>query len=184
MLFSWKHQGIYRLLRNKTKKKHDGVKEESRWHNPVLLCVELAGFDTGVNTKALEYRDNKSDTGTHAHTDTHTRTGGRAALQKERLALVAREHMSLQPTWDSEQRKETATPVTAHAWGQTHTDHCIRVCVWVCACHSVHCSAQGPRFQRGWAAFLEALTAKRVRTSLQAREMGPEDSSGEFHFDK
>lgn len=33
----------------------------------MLLCAELAGFDTGVNTKALEYTDNKSDTGTHTH---------------------------------------------------------------------------------------------------------------------
>lgn len=46
----------------------------------------------------------------------------------EHWALVAREHMSLQPMWDSKQREETATPVTAHAWGQTYTDH--RVCVW------------------------------------------------------
>lgn len=48
-------------------------------------------------------------------------------------ALVAREHMSLQPTWDSEQREETATPVTAHALGQTHTDqyiHSLCVCVY------------------------------------------------------
>lgn len=42
--------------------------------------------------------------------------------------------MSLQPTWDSEQRKETATPVTAHAWGQAHADH---VYVWT-VCHR-HC---------------------------------------------
>ncbi|PWA32669.1 hypothetical protein CCH79_00012370 [Gambusia affinis] len=41
----------------------------------------------------------------------------------EHWALVAREHMSLQPMWDSKQREETATPVTAHAWGQTYTDH-------------------------------------------------------------
>lgn len=97
----------------------------------MLLCAELAGVDTGVNTKALEYRDNKSDTGTRAHASMHghARARRRAASQKESSALVAREHMSLQPTWDSEQRKETATPVTAHAWGQTHTDHCICLCV-------------------------------------------------------
>lgn len=46
--------------------------------------------------------------------------------------------MSLQPTWDSEQRKETATPVTAHVLGQTHTDHCTHsLCVCVCVSMSV-----------------------------------------------
>lgn len=147
--------------------KHDGVKEETHWLNPVLLCAELAGFDTGVNTKALEYRDNKSDTRTGAHASAHART---PASQKESSALAAREHMSLQPTWDSEQRKETATPVTAHAWGQTHTHTPRPLYMFVCMCLSDREAAKGLSLLLFFPFLLPLLEASTVNSNRVCRK--------------
>lgn len=75
--------------------------------------------------------------------------------------------MSLQPTWDGEQRKETATPVTAHAKGRTHTDHVVCV-VSVSQAACLDCSTENRRLEREQdrAKFPKGLTAT---TSAAAR---------------
>ncbi len=58
------------------KKRDNGDKRETDRYNPLLLCMEVAGFDIGVvNTKAFGiHSDKRPDTLTHIHAHTQRKS--------------------------------------------------------------------------------------------------------------